>query len=79
MLLDDEQLFGDVVQIAEHDLELLDGRGLAQVGVDHQHTVRDGGRADPPQHLGRYVVLRPQDRADGWDLGRLICQKMNKH
>ena len=79
VLLDDEQLVGDVAQIAQDDFELLYGRWLAQVGVDHQHAVRDGGRADRSQNLGRDVVFRPQDRADGWNLGRLISQEMNKH
>jgi len=79
VLLDDEKFFGDVVQVAQDELELFYGRGLAQVGVDHHDAVRDGGRADGPQHLRSYVVFRPQDRADRRYFCRLISQKMNKH
>ena len=72
VFLDDKQFFGDVAQVVQGKLELLYGRGLAQVGVDHQDAVRDDGFAAISQHLGLDVILRSQYRADSWYFCRLI-------
>ena len=79
VLLNDEQFLGDAAQLLQDKLELLYGRGLAQVGVHHQDAVWDGRRVANAQHLGLDVILRLQHRADGWDLRGLIGEKMNKH
>ena len=72
VLLHDEQFIGDVTQVVQDKLDLFYRRGFAQVGVDHQDAVRDDGFAAISQHLGHYVMFRPQHRADRWYFFRLI-------
>ena len=56
--MNDEQLLGNVGQVLQNELELIDAGHLPQIDVDHQHAMRPDPGAVAAQYPGDHGVLR---------------------